>query len=225
MHLPQTPSLVKNLYARISALSLLTVIFLNITGFAQNKPVPPKGATGKKRDLLLYERIERKFSRNPGLAAHLRAPAEEMKQIAWMAGTWEIESRVFRTSSEAERVSRGTAEVSFKMGSRWLYFHDTYPDGGTDETYLSFNPFTKQWISMTVDGYGNAVTATASKWEGNRLVFLARDIRVLGERVTLRQTMEKRSDTEYHVLNEERLPNGKWVALDEYIYRKKPTSN
>lgn len=221
----RTPLLVKTFYTGILVLILPIVLFQNVTGLAQNKQSPGKSSARKQSGLPLYERIGKKLSRNPKLAAYLRAPAEEMKEVSWMVGTWEIESRVFRTSSEPERVSRGTAEVSFKMGSRWLFSHDTYPGGGEDDSYLSFNPFTKRWVSMTVDGYGNAVTATASKWEGNRLVFLAKDIEVLGERVTLRQTMEKRSDTEYHILNEERLPNGKWVALDEYTYRKKSTSN
>ena len=43
----------------------------------------------------------------------------------------------------------------------------------------------------------------------------------LGERVVLRQTLEKRSDREYRLLNEELLPNGGWRAVDEYVYVKR----
>ncbi len=220
---PASP--VKTFYTRILCLIIPAFLFPNIAGFAQNKPVPRRGPAGKPGNLSLYERIEKNFTRHPELARQLESPPEEMKEVMWMVGDWETEAHVFKTRTTPERTSRGTSEIRPRMGSRWLYIHDTYPDGGEDEGYLTFNPVTKHWISVALDTTGNAVVTTARRWEGNRLVFLAKNIRVVGERVTLRQTMEKKSDTEYHILNEERLPNGKWIALDEYTYRKKTTSN
>lgn len=74
---------------------------------------------------------------------------------------------------------------------------------------------------MHLDSTGNAIRATARAWENNRLVFTTENAVILGERITLRQTVEKRSDTEYRVLNEEKLANGGWAKLDEYVYVKR----
>jgi hypothetical protein len=41
----------------------------------------------------------------------------------------------------------------------------------------------------------------------------------MGVDVELRQIIEKRSDTEYYVRNDERLGK-KWVRLDEYTFTK-----
>ena len=73
---------------------------------------------------------------------------------------------------------------------------------------------------MTLDAAGSALVATADGWRDNRLVFLTSEIEILGEKTTLRQTIERRSDTEYHLLNEEKLPDGRWVPLEESTYRR-----
>jgi hypothetical protein len=52
-------------------------------------------------------------------------------------------------------------------------------------------------------------------------VLIAENADIIGERVTLRQTIEKRSPREYRVLNEEQLPDGTWAAIDEYVYPKR----
>jgi hypothetical protein len=36
----------------------------------------------------------------------------------------------------------------------------------------------------------------------------------------LRQVLEKVSDREYTIRNEERLASGSWALVDEYVYRK-----
>jgi hypothetical protein len=62
---------------------------------------------------------------------------------------------------------------------------------------------------------------TAERWNNNHLVFTGPPLEILGETATLRQTMEKISDHEYRVLNEEHLTDGSWVPVDEYHYKKR----
>jgi hypothetical protein len=71
-----------------------------------------------------------------------------------------------------------------------------------------------------VDGIGNAVTSTARRWDGNKLVFSG-DVVVVGEKATLRQTIIRLGDRAYTVANEERMPDGKWRLLDTYRYSKR----
>ena len=86
---------------------------------------------------------------------------------------------------------------------------------------MTFSPSRNKWISVTVDDTTNAVITTAERWTGNRLIFTGPPVEILGETATLRQTIEKISDREYRLLNEEHLSDGSWVPVDEYRYKKR----
>jgi len=167
-------------------------------------------------ELSLYERLADKLAANPKL---LDRPAS-IDDVKWMVGRWKVTARVFRTSRGPERISHGEEVVEPALGGSWLLTRDIYPDGGTDIGYLTYNTVSRRWTSIALDGSGNAVTATGRAWKGNKLVLSAADAEIVGERVNLRQTIEKWSESEYHILNEERLPSGRWVALDEYTYER-----
>lgn len=163
----------------------------------------------------LYERVDAKLAANRELAAAIGKPAREMESVRWMIGRWRITSRV----TGSENADHGEAVIEEMMSGTWLQFREAYSGELQDLGYLTFNPATRQWISIGLDRTGNAVTSIGERWEGNRLVLIAAEANIIGERVVLRQTVEKRSDREYRVLNEEQL-GGKWVMLDEYVYTK-----
>lgn len=207
-------------YVRIVLIFALIIISTGAAMAGKEKGQKPKKAQ-QNNSASLYQRIETRVQNDPAYAKQLEGLPEELKQVEWMVGNWDIVAKVYATPTAPERVSQGQAEIKFVMNNRWVFVFDTYPDGGVDEGYLTYNGFTKKWTSVTIDGLGNTFIATADKWQGNQIIFVLSDIQIVGERVTLRQTITKRSDSEYHVLNEEKLPNGKWVALDEYTYKKR----
>lgn len=163
----------------------------------------------------LYERIAAKLEAHPELAT-----APSLAEVEWMAGEWDVTARVFATDKTSERIDRGRSRVEKILGGTWLALRDTYPSGTQDLGYLTFNTMTREWIALHLDSNGNAVRATSPGWNDGRLVFVLEDIEILGERITLRQTIEKRSAREYRVLNEERVGGG-WAKLDEYVYVKR----
>jgi len=168
----------------------------------------------------LYERLADKLAREPALAAQIGKPAPEMAQITWLLGDWDVTARVFATRKEAERVSHGTSRVTSAFGGIWLQFADSYGASSPDLSFMTFSPVKRKWVTATIDETTNAIVTTAERWTGNRLVFNGQ-VEIVGESVTLRQTFEKMSDRAYRVLNEERLADGSWVALDEYSYKKR----
>jgi hypothetical protein len=115
---------------------------------------------------------------------------------------------------------KGRSIIAYALDGTWIEARDTYPAGGQDVGYVTYNPVTKRWIALGIDGTGNAVTTTATGWAGNRLVFTG-DVTIVGEQVTLRQTVEKVSDTAYNVINEQKMADGSWLVLDRYEYRKR----
>jgi hypothetical protein len=187
---------------------LLLLAFVSVhSSFAADEPT-------------LYDRVAARLDAQPDAAAAIGNPSAELEQARWLVGRWSVTARVFATARAAERVEQGQSVVEEILGGTWLQFHDTYRGRVQDQGFLTFNPASQRWLSIGMDKIGNAIVSTAGRWDGDRIVFLAPDAEVLGERVVLRQTLEKQSNDAYRVRNEERLPSGRWIALDEYVYSR-----
>jgi hypothetical protein len=178
-------------------------------------------ASNDSPQLSLYERIAARLAADPAFARAIGQPPPELRDMRWLVGRWNVTSRVFATQSTPERLDHGQSIVEEIVGGVWLQSHDSYHGKSDGHSFLTYNSVSRQWISVTIDRYGHAVTVRTDRWNGNRLIFVAPDVTILGERATLRQTMEKRSDQEYRILNEEQLSSGRWFAVDEYVYTKR----
>ncbi|HWS72796.1 MAG TPA: DUF1579 family protein [Thermoanaerobaculia bacterium] len=166
----------------------------------------------------LYDRVAAGLEARPQLEQAIGERSMELEQARWLVGRWSVTARVFATARTPERIEQGQTVVDEILGGTWLQFHDSYRGRLQDQGFLTFNPASQRWLSIGMDKIGNAIVSTAPRWDAGRIVFLAPDAEVLGERVVLRQTMEKQSNDSYRLLNEERLPSGRWIALDEYVY-------
>lgn len=163
----------------------------------------------------LYERVDKKLADDPKLAEALGKPALQMRDIEWMAGTWDV------LSEGPGSPKKGVSVVSPVFGGVWLEMRDTYPEGNQDIGYTGYDPALGKWVNIGIDAVGNANRFYAEGgWTSGRLVFTC-DCTVIGVPAKLRQTFTKVSDTEYNLVNEE-LVGGKWVFLDRYSYKKHP---
>jgi hypothetical protein len=57
-------------------------------------------------------------------------------------------------------------------------------------------------------------------WHGETIVFTG-PLTMLGVDCELRQTITKKNPDEFHILNEEKLPDGTWQETDEFFCRRK----
>jgi hypothetical protein len=166
-----------------------------------------------------YERVASKLAADPALAAAQHGQTPQMLKVQWLVGTWRVESHVFATATTPERKSAGTSTVRAMMDGAWLQITGDYADGTHGLDYLAFDATAQRWVSVSLGYAGTALVDYASDWVDNRIEFEAHHARLMGVDVELRQTIEKRSDKDYHVLNEEKLGK-KWVKLDEYTFAK-----
>jgi len=179
-------------------------------------PADPAGVDAPPVLVDLYTRLESKLAANPGLANALGKPAPQMAQVAWMLGRWEV---------VAERAGRppgppGVSLVRPALGGVWLEIREAYPNGVQDIGFLGFDPATQRWISLSLDSLVNGNKAVARAWTDNTLTFDGRMV-IVGEAARLRQVIEKVSDAEYTLTNQEQVDGG-WRILDRYRYRKVP---
>jgi hypothetical protein len=172
--------------------------------------------SGAQAEPSLYDRVDARLARDPKLAATFGKPAPEMASLAFMLGDWDVTTTVFATAKRKASVSHGRSHIAPKLGGVWLAQTDSYDGVEQDQTWTTFNPVIRRFVSASVDVTGNSVRTEAAGWRGNRLVFEG-TVEIVGERVTLRQTMTRRSDHQFAVFNEERSASGKWVPLDEYV--------
>jgi len=179
------------------------VVFAIVLGLAAASP-----AMAQSPDL--YARVNARLAADPALAARLGQPADEMRAVADMAGIWDV------TAEVASSPDRGTSVITPLFGGLWLEIRDTYAAGTQDVTYLTYDPASARWTSISIDSLANANIGHAKAWMGDALVFDV-DATVLGLPAKLRQTMTRNGPNEYTIRNEEWLDGG-WKLLDGYRY-------
>jgi hypothetical protein len=166
-----------------------------------------------------YERVASKLAADPELAAASHGATPQMQKVQWLVGNWRVEAHVFATATTPERKSVGTSTVRPMLDGAWLEITGEYPDGTHDLDYLAYDATAQRWVSISLGYAGSALVDYASDWNKDQLEFVANRARIMGVDVSLRQIIEKRSDNEYHVRNDEKLGK-KWVKLDEYTFTK-----
>ena len=146
-----------------------------------------------------------------GLAAKRK---EKMLSFAWMVGTWRAVNTVRATSTTPGY--EDTYEYTYEMeddGARLIAVRT----GGKKFPYLTFDAFSGRWMmTFTEVIYG---VLQAKEWVQSQIVFTG-PLTMLGVDCELRQTLTKKSENDFHVLNEERLPDNTWSMVDELMFTR-----
>jgi hypothetical protein len=138
----------------------------------------------------------------------------KMEEFKWLLGEWAFENRVRATPTTPAYTD--TYYYTYALCDDDTRISVTGP-GRKARPYLTFDPFSNRWMMTFTDGlYG---VLQSEGWQGNTIVF-GGHLTMLGVDCELRQTMT-RSDHEFHILNEEKLSDGRWVITDEFYCRPK----
>jgi len=180
----------------------------------------PTDSTPTPRRRSLEQRIEERLASDPALAERLGKPTHEIEHLAWMVGTWEVSAVVAGRAAGEGGGDTGVSTVTRVLDGTWLQVEDRYADGNQDLGFIGYDGATKQYRAIAIDSYGTAALTSGSAFVDGRLALTGR-VRILGEDVTLRQTIVRTDAREYRVTNEEQDEEGAWHAIDEYRYRKR----
>ena len=168
----------------------------------------------------LFQRIQQRFAADPAVAASIGHPAPQMREAAWMIGSWNVSVAVEEVGGPP---ASGTSTIAPAFGGAWLEIRDTYPRGAENLAYLGYSVVEGRWISVTVDNLMNANRGTATAWTGDRIVFEG-DFLILGEPVHLRQSIERQGPDAFNVVAEE-LVGGRWHRVAVRYYRRHPAGS
>lgn len=177
----------------------------------------PASSASRDADKTIFERIAEKRA-DSAFAQLFRSTPPEIQTVTWMAGTWDMTWKIHATPTMPESVVTIPVVSWFVMDGTWLRVPLSYPGGAQEDIYLTFDPFQKVWVSA---GLGNPATRwvfESKGWDGDRLVFSGPPVRLAGEPVELRHTWVKKSENEWTILKEEKLPSGRWVPLGEFRF-------
>ena len=172
------------------------------------------------RPLSLYEKILPKFRADTSFNPVRILPPPDLDKLRWLASTWTSTAHVFATPTTPEFSRKDSRTVTVALQKNFMLVSNN-EDDPTDKSVspmLFYERYLKQWVAGGLDRIGYGIM-TSTGWQQNQLVFTG-SIVIMGEPTQLRQTWTRRSDTVWHLLNEEHLPDGSWVKLDEYTRTK-----
>jgi hypothetical protein len=210
---------------------------LGATAFAQEKkaaPAPAKGpeaAPGqeKKATTPAAGAPGQEKKAEPAAAAAPAGPPKPAPELVdaskYFIGNWKCEGT--QPAGPWGPGGKATSNVKFKM-DMGNFFMVIDGDMKTDSkppmkmTFKGMNgydPTTKKMMRTDWDSTGGMATLTSPGWEGDKMVFTGETV-MMGQKMKLRHTMTKKSDTEMTSAFETTGPDGKWISMGDDTCKK-----
>ena len=168
------------------------------------------------RGLMVFDPNRKVLTFN--LAVLAKFPAlrqQKIEEFKWLIGEWSFENHVRGTPTT--QAYTDTYYYTYELadnGSRYT----VSGHGATARPYLTFDPFSNRWMMTFTEGLFGVLQSDG--WKGESIVFTG-PLTMLGVDCELRHTITKKSQDEFHILNEEKLPDDAWGVTDEFFCRRK----
>ena len=142
----------------------------------------------------------------------------ELETMRWIAGDWSSVNSVPASSAHPAYQDQGKGSFRFCENDGWICL----VRGGKEKPHITFDPFSRQWMYVLTEGaYG---ILRSPGWRGNQLIFTGH-MTMIGVDCEWRLTLTKSSGDEFHYRNEEQLPDGRWVYMDEWKFTRAPVDH
>ena len=99
------------------------------------------------------------------LASSPVAAADSLSSLRFLVGTWNCGYQAGKTHVDYK------ATYSYDLGNNWLRENDSWTHGGSDLGMTTYDPRSRQWIAVVVDGQRNVVVFHAGGSNPNHLVY------------------------------------------------------
>jgi len=176
------------------------------------------------RAVTWFDDIEAAGARDPRLRRDsIRAGTQRrVAELRWMEGRWTQHYRLLATPIHKEYRNDRAASAAISRGGLWLVVRDS---GVTVDVvhYLTFDPAAREWkrLEVGLPTYASFATTT-SDWSGGQIVF---DYTIalssyIGHPLSQRERWRRIDDNEWIVTEEQHLPDGHYVLIEEMRYTR-----
>jgi uncharacterized protein DUF1579 len=136
------------------------------------------------------------------LAQEAPKPAPEMSQLKYFAGSWSCSGDAPASPFGPAHKTKSSLMLKLDLDGFWYdgmmtemkTASNTHPVKGM--LHLGYDATSKQFVQVWVDNTGAWATQMSPGWQGNTIVFTGDQV-VMGEKLTARDTLARKSDTEF----------------------------
>jgi Protein of unknown function (DUF1579) len=151
-------------------------------------------------------------------------PATENDQIKFFVGKWKCDGKQFASPMGPEHTFKATAESKMdgdNFYQSWTYEEKKSKDhmGMKVKGMWGWDAGTKKFVRAGADNRGGWDTATAPGLEGDKIVWTGEVSGPMGK-MPFHHTFTKKSDKEWSMALEAKMPDGKWAPLSEVTCKK-----
>jgi hypothetical protein len=166
--------------------------------------------------------------------AHMKAippaPAAgdaELRKLDWMLGSWDAIPREFpstmRDPADAEVSASSPARVEYTTGRKWLKISFVAQPWNSEwDYYVGHDRVRGVWRLQYISTPGLLLQPlSSSRWSKDRLVFGPAAEDYNGFQSVLRTSIVRIDADEFRIVNEVHTPSGKYVAMDDVLFRRR----
>ncbi|MEO6326762.1 MAG: DUF1579 family protein [Thermoanaerobaculia bacterium] len=149
------------------------------------------------------------------------APAAELAQLKYMAGSWSCSGKAEETPMGPAHATAGKASIRLDVGGFWYAVR--YEETKTKENptpvrvggFWGYDAFQKKFVAGSVDSTGGFANQASPGWEEDRLVFVGDMMGMGPNKVPARDTFTKKGANELTHVFELSMVEGHWTKVVE----------
>jgi hypothetical protein len=191
-------------------LSLLCALALASTAYA-----------AEPSDPTLYETLVERGEYDVQADTFKERPAaeSELGKLSWLEGDWKQVATIYkRNNFPMSKKEAGVWTFKLDPASNSVLYGPKGEEGGAHMTpFMTYDVYSRSWFSVEREPDAWGIAQSSGSWTGEKIT-MEGTFHIRGVDVELRQTFKHTKSDECAVVNEQKMPNGKWVAIDEHRF-------
>jgi hypothetical protein len=145
------------------------------------------------------------------------APIVQLRQAAWMSGTWDARVRVAGAARQSP-AGESSYVIDMTMKGRWIFGAE---GKGRDFFFLGYDPLASHWVLLQLDGSpGYALLVAPLGWQNGHISFFGDASYSDGLQYRKRATISRVSARQFILSDEQVAPDGSYLPIDRYDFTK-----
>lgn len=171
-------------------------------------------------DPTLYETLVDRGEYDVQADAFKERPAAEaeLAKLSWLEGDWRQVATIYKKGSfPMSKKEAGVWTFKLDPASNSVLYGPKGEEGAPLVPFMTYDVYSRSWFSVEREPDAWGLAQSSGSWTGEKIA-MEGTFHIRGVDVELRQTFAHTKSDECAVINEQKMPNGKWVAIDEHRF-------